>query len=170
MLKSILILTLIMLVMVFGVSMVSAQQSLSMDCDPYRIAQSETSFDTSILNMPTDDADAGAASRLGINPQVLVKLADNMTGEALPMADFANPDAQLQENDFAFVTADSKNLKLYAGTCLEAPVLAQFQPGTQVTVLDGPIASDGFAWWRVRRSDLTGWVIEGAGSEIWLHG
>ena len=167
MFKRILILS---FVMVVGVSVVSAQQSSGSDCDPYHLHQSEISFDASILSAPTDASDSAAADRLGINPQVLVKLADNVTGEELSVADFANPEAQLRENDFAVVTADISKLNLYAGTCLEAPVLAQFQPGTQVTVLDGPIAAEGLAWWRVRRSDLTGWVIEGMGSEIWLHG
>ena len=161
----------ICVVMAFGVSVVSAQQSSSSDCDPYQIGQAEISFDASMLNAPpASPSDAAASSRLGINPQVLMKLADNVSGEELPIADFANPLAQLQENDFAFVTADSANLKLYAGACVESPILAQLQPGTQVTVLDGPIAAEGFAWWRVRRSELTGWVIEGVGSEIWLQG
>jgi hypothetical protein len=168
MLKFILI---FLLVMMFGVSLASAQQTLSADCDPYHIGQSDFSIDTSALNaLPESSTDAAVMSRIGINPQVLVKLADNVSGRELPVADFANPGTQLNENDFAFVTTDSTTLKLYSGTCLEAPILAQLQPGTQVTVLDGPIAAEGLAWWRVRRSDLTGWVIEGVGGDIWLHG
>lgn len=156
-------------VVILGVSVVSAQQ-LNSNCDPYHIGESDFSVDINTFNTPANEADAAAKARLGINPELLMTLADNVSGQDIQTADFANPAAQLKENDFAVVTDHSTSLKLYAGTCLEAPILAQLQPGTQVTVLDGPIAAEGLAWWRVRRSDLTGWVIEGQGSEIWLHG
>jgi hypothetical protein len=168
MLKSILILS---VVAVFGVSVASAQQMPTTDCDPYRTEVTGFSIDASALKAaPTNAVEAAAVSHMGFNPQALVQLTDNVSGLDIEIADFANPQAQLVPNAFATVTEDGAALKLYTGTCVEAPVLAQFQPGTRVTVLDGPISAEGLAWWRVRLNDLTGWVIEGEDNEVWLQG
>jgi hypothetical protein len=99
-----------------------------------------------------------------------VAIANNLTGTEFELATTANPDTGLTRSQYAVVTRDSAPLAVYQGTCTESQVLAQLGSGSRVTVLDGPVAADGFAWWRVRRSEITGWVIEGEGSEIWLHG
>lgn len=42
-------------------------------------------------------------------------------------------------------------------------IVARLENGTQVVLLDGPIAGDGFTWWQVRlNTGLTGWVVESA--------
>jgi hypothetical protein len=40
-------------------------------------------------------------------------------------------------------------------------ILENIQPGTAMTVLDGPVYSDGHAWWRVRvGEESVGWIAE----------
>lgn len=160
-----------LLVLTFGINIVSAQQQDTESCDPYRLGESSFSINSGDLTAPAEDEiEAFAMQEIGINPDVLMSLADNMNGSPTKPAAFANPATRLAPSYFAFVTRDDVPLAVYEGVCTESQVLARLHEGTRVTVLDGPIAADGFAWWRVRRSDLTGWVIEGAGSEIWLTG
>lgn len=46
--------------------------------------------------------------------------------------------------------------------------VGRFAPGTRVSVLEGPVDADGYRWWRVGTNQLSGWVAEGDGSELWL--
>lgn len=51
-------------------------------------------------------------------------------------------------------------------------ILAQMQPGEQVTILGGPESRDGLLWWRVRyqgsqaSSPVEGWVAESTASGV----
>lgn len=60
--------------------------------------------------------------------------------------------------------AGGKNLRLRDKPGLESNAFAGLPPGTQMTLLEGPIQDDGYPWWRVRVSDgREGWV---AGTEL----
>lgn len=48
-------------------------------------------------------------------------------------------------------------------------IIGLIQPGEIVDILDGPGCSNGWVWWKIRKSDgLTGWTAEGDGSSYWL--
>jgi Tfp pilus assembly protein FimV len=65
----------------------------------------------------------------------------------------------------AWVTrAGGLPLRLRSGPSLEGDVLDRLQPGTQMTLLEGPRQADGHAWWHIRTTDnREGWV---AGEEL----
>lgn len=51
----------------------------------------------------------------------------------------------------------------------QARILGQIQPGTVVTILDGPGCANNWVWWRVQSNDgLTGWTAEGDDRAYWL--
>ncbi len=60
--------------------------------------------------------------------------------------------------------AGGKNLRLHDQPGLQSNAFASLPPGTQVSLLEGPIHQDGYPWWRIRASDgREGWV---AGTEL----
>ena len=60
----------------------------------------------------------------------------------------------------AWVTrAGGLPLRLRSGPSLSASVIDRLQPGTQMTLQDGPHDADGHAWWQIRTEDgKAGWV------------
>jgi len=48
-------------------------------------------------------------------------------------------------------------------------LLGAIPGGTEFTVLEGPICADDLIWWRVRTDDITGWTVEGSGSDYWIE-
>ena len=60
----------------------------------------------------------------------------------------------------AWVTrAGGLPLRLRSGPSLGESVLDRLQPGSQMTLQDGPKQADGHAWWHIRTSDgKEGWV------------
>jgi len=60
----------------------------------------------------------------------------------------------------AWVTrAGGLPLRLRSGPSLSESVLDRLQPGTQMTLQDGPKQADGHGWWHIRTSDgKEGWV------------
>jgi hypothetical protein len=49
------------------------------------------------------------------------------------------------------------NLRERAGVDQAIPILLALQPGTDVTVVEGPVQADGLAWWKVRVANIEGW-------------
>jgi hypothetical protein len=60
----------------------------------------------------------------------------------------------------AYVTrAGGLPLRLRSGPSLKESILDRLQPGTQMTLQEGPRQADGHAWWHIRTSDgRAGWV------------
>ena len=60
----------------------------------------------------------------------------------------------------AWVTrAGGLPLRMRSGPSLSASVLDRLQPGTQMTLQDGPQQADGHGWWHIRTEDgQEGWV------------
>jgi uncharacterized coiled-coil protein SlyX len=60
--------------------------------------------------------------------------------------------------------AGGKNLRLRDAPGLGSNAFAGLPPGTQMTLLAGPVAKDGYPWWNIRAADgREGWV---AGTEL----
>lgn len=162
----------LIVVLLVGVCAVSAQDvpATATTCDPYEIGSTQYSFDSSDLSTPATGAAAVAMQQIGINPNPLMQIANGIVEVANPPAETANPNTNLRPNIAAIVTNDGNHLEVHEGVCTDTVVLAELMAGSRVTVLDGPIESEGFAWWRIRRSSVTGWVIEGEENRIWLQG
>lgn len=64
------------------------------------------------------------------------------------------------------VAGDGLNVRRDAGVAGER--IGRFAPNARVIVLEGPVDSDGYRWWRVGTNQLAGWVAEGDGTETWL--
>jgi len=48
-------------------------------------------------------------------------------------------------------------------------LIGEIPGGAIFDVLEGPVCADGFNWWRVTYVDLTGWTVEGAGTDYWVE-
>jgi hypothetical protein len=58
-------------------------------------------------------------------------------------------------------TTQGDKLNMRLSPDLSAPVLAQLETGTHVTVVDGPRTANGFTWWKIRAANgLEGWAVE----------
>lgn len=53
---------------------------------------------------------------------------------------------------------------------LSARILGEMQPGSGMTIIEGPVCTDGWVWWKVKAdgSHLEGWTAEGDGDTYWL--
>lgn len=54
---------------------------------------------------------------------------------------------------------DAVSLNLRESATVDAAIVAELPYGSVVTVLDGPISADGYAWYQVDASGLSGWVV-----------
>lgn len=52
----------------------------------------------------------------------------------------------------------------------DSPVLGFLQPGDRMDILEGPVCSNQWIWWRVRAhsTGMTGWTAEGDETDYWL--
>ncbi len=51
----------------------------------------------------------------------------------------------------------------------DATLLGAIPGGAEFSVLEGPLCVDGLNWWRVKSADLSGWTVEGSGTEYWIE-
>jgi len=113
------------------------------------------------------DAIGGAAGALGsaVAGRVGVTKIEPATHAAGTTLGGAAPSGGLAIGGTAYVQkAGGKNLRLRNAPGLDTDVLAGLPPGTQLSLLEGPIEDDGYPWWRIRTSDgREGWV---AGTEL----
>lgn len=57
-------------------------------------------------------------------------------------------------------TLEDDYLNLRDAPTLDSGVLALLESGVEIILLDGPRASAGFTWWRVRVGNRRGWIVE----------
>jgi hypothetical protein len=63
-------------------------------------------------------------------------------------------------------TTEGDTLRVRSGPGTSFIVTRSVEPGTVVTLLDGPTSAAGFTWWNIRLPDgATGWVVEFADGE-----
>ena len=60
-------------------------------------------------------------------------------------------------------TSGGDRLNMRSGPGIAFSRVARLGQGTRVTLMEGPVAGDGLAWWRIRIADGTeGWVVQSA--------
>ncbi len=47
--------------------------------------------------------------------------------------------------------------------------IANAPPGQEFQIIDGPVCSDGFAWYQIEYDDVAGWTVEADNIEYWLE-
>ena len=82
-----------------------------------------------------------------------------------------SPPPRLEISGYAYVSNDpplSNRVRSQPG--ISYPVVGQIKPGGEMEILDGPTCVDNWTWWKVRElsTNLTGWTVEGDGSQYWL--
>ncbi len=53
---------------------------------------------------------------------------------------------------------------------LHAKIVGEIGPYTRMQLIEGPVCTDGWVWWKIKveNNDLTGWTAEGDGENYWL--
>ena len=57
----------------------------------------------------------------------------------------------------------------YTFPSVSSPRVFGMPEGAIFMVIDGPVCSDGFAWWEVEYDRQTGWTAEGNNTDYWLQ-
>ena len=72
----------------------------------------------------------------------------------------ASAPRRLETGATAWVTqAGGLPLRLRSGPSLEADIVDRLKPGTQLTLVEGPLFDTGHSWWRINTTDgRHGWV------------
>jgi uncharacterized protein YhaN len=115
----------------------------------------------------TADLDAAHAQIQALQSQLaeLQQSAGSKSGEGMSIgtksvASTTAAPGELAAGVSAWVTrAGGLPLRLRSGPSLNDGVIDRLQPGTQMTLQDGPRDADGHAWWHIRTTDgQEGWV------------
>jgi hypothetical protein len=64
----------------------------------------------------------------------------------------------IEIGDTVQVTTDGSRLNLRQAPGTSQPVVTQLEPGTVLTVIDGPQEADGYTWWKLQGEAGTGWA------------
>ncbi len=53
----------------------------------------------------------------------------------------------------------------------DTEILGEIEPGDTMTVLEGPVCSSSWVWWKIEteKDGLVGWTAEGDGESVWLE-
>ncbi|MDQ7025147.1 MAG: SH3 domain-containing protein [Anaerolineae bacterium] len=96
----------------------------------------------------------------------IIIVPDSSSGVTASEVSTTSPSGRgiLTVNGVAIIsTTEGDRLNMRNQPRLSATIAARLDNGTQVVLLDGPVAGDGFTWWQVRlNTGLTGWVVESA--------
>jgi tetratricopeptide (TPR) repeat protein/uncharacterized protein YgiM (DUF1202 family) len=92
-----------------------------------------------------------------------VQTADGVEGWAVERVD-EEQTLQLSllvGGDAVVTSTEGDTLRVRAGAGRSFEVIAQFEPGTLVTLLEGPQIADDLSWWKIRSEDgVEGWAVE----------
>jgi Dyp-type peroxidase family len=101
---------------------------------------------------------SGAVYAFAPSLSTLRRLAAGELGDEEP------PEDGLHIGGQAFITRSGGNInwRLREQPSLSGRILGSLTPGTQMTLLEGPVSADGHLWWRVRTTNgREGWVAQG---------
>lgn len=78
--------------------------------------------------------------------------------------------SQLIRGGYAFIKPGLGDNNLRSGPGLNATVEGKIQPGTKIQILDGPVCSGLYTWWRVLALDTysAGWIAESDANEYFV--
>lgn len=81
------------------------------------------------------------------------------------------PLSRLTTNMVARVTlgGTDNRMRIAPNTETTAIQSGSIPPGSNFTVITGPLCAEGYAWWLVDFEGLVGWTVEGAGGDYWLE-
>jgi uncharacterized protein YfaS (alpha-2-macroglobulin family) len=98
----------------------------------------------------------------------LLSVTDQGSSGAPPPAASVNcpgaPATRLKVGATVIVLSDDpRPIRVRSSAGLNGTQIAQLPPGTQMTVVGGPVCADGYVWWKITTSDkkTTGWAAEG---------
>jgi hypothetical protein len=110
----------------------------------------------------TADLDAAHAQIQALQSQLsaLQQSAGSKVADGISIGAKSVSAGSLAAGASAWVTrAGGLPLRLRSGPSLSASVIDRLQPGSQMTLQDGPQQADGHAWWHIRTNDgKQGWV------------
>ncbi len=122
-------------------------------------------FETRIAVNTQDPTTITATSTIDAPPETVPTLA------SYKACDGADLLTQLAVGDTATVAIDPP----LPNRVRQAPnttgtILGYVDPGQSVTIIDGPVCSEGWVWWKVeaQSGSLTGWTAEGDQDNFWL--
>jgi len=58
------------------------------------------------------------------------------------------------------VSPSGENLNVRSERSIDSPVIAKLHSGDTITVLDQPIESNGYMWWKIKHDGIEGWVVQ----------
>jgi hypothetical protein len=132
---------------------VASTQSVSSSPTATQVQPTATLLPTETPSPPTEPA---------LTPTVALPSAWSACAGALP--------SQLVTGLKAYVSFDpplANRVRELPGR--QARILGQIQPGTVVTILEGPNCANNWVWWRVQSNEgLAGWTAEGDANTYWL--
>ena len=66
-----------------------------------------------------------------------------------------------KSGDVYEITLQGTNLNIRESPTIEGAIKEKLQTGDFVTILDGPVISDGYSWWKVNnQKNVEGWVVD----------
>lgn len=74
---------------------------------------------------------------------------------------------RLSIGDQARITPGLPN-RLRESPSLNGRQIGSLEAGEIITILDGPICSDGYVWWQVNFNGQIGWTVEATANEYWI--
>ncbi|RMG70458.1 MAG: SH3 domain-containing protein [Chloroflexi bacterium] len=64
---------------------------------------------------------------------------------------------------------DTRPLNVRSGPSTQYRIIGQLNVGTIFFVLEGPVCSERYVWYRVEHGDLIGWVAEGDNDQYYIE-
>ena len=105
---------------------------------------------------------APAPSAAASEPESKIRVASAPAAEASSTSSASSVAAphRLETGATAWVTqAGGLPLRLRSGPSLNADIVDRLKPGTQLTLMEGPVVDTGHSWWRINTTDgRQGWV------------
>lgn len=123
----------------------------------------EQLFELLRSSMTTDDSYIPGVDNTFGYGALYLQLPDNLNASPSVAVETVAPTPNTEPVQQARVNVTDEGLKLRGGAGTAFQIIENMPAGTIVTVLDGPVYSEGYTWWNVRSSSGNeGWSVEAA--------